>query len=743
MTAKSIIEIDVQDQAFKDFQGLFARFQDSLAGLPGAWSQLNKAVSVTKTPLKEIENTVDSTTSKIEEAGQAQEKVNGKLGIAIKAIGANLSGVKAAQDKVKVSADGTAKNFKGMSKDSGTLAKNLKDVTLSLLKWGSLTGVFSGLLGGGGLFGLERLGASASNSRRESQGLGVKPGDLSAARTNYQKFVDVDSVLSKINEAKYDVTKRSAFPAAGLNAGDWEKQDAGQILEKLIPQIKDKFQQVGGTKQAADATGLTQFVGMDDLMRLKAVTHAEIEAATASYEADKKSLSVSDETQRSWQDMTIQLNRAGKQIENSLIQTLVGLADPISRLSKAAASAVEVFLKSPRIGEWIDALGVQLKKFATFLTSDDLPEMIKNVLDALDTFGGALYSLAKFIGKFTSIGNEQGLKASQYRKLEELHAINPALADELEHKLKNPNASKEVGFFSGKSSAENFTQLLAKASQGPDAAKINALVKALDDNTAATVASAPVPVADRVASQINLAKIRTPGLKEEAERQRAEAMKYAADPIAAKYLIASTPTGSSAPPGSPDIAALAQAEQDKYGIPAEVTLAQYKLESNNGKRMPAGSNNPFGIKAQKGKPYVESETTEVINGVTEHLTQRFRKFDSIQDAFEEHARLLATNPVYEKARKVENDPKAFADALTGSYATDPNYGKKLKAVIDELRASKTETTAPTPATSQNTGTASNSTPSRTISQPQPVNVTIHKAAGADVYTTVNGLGYAS
>ena len=31
--------------------------------------------------------------------------------------------------------------------------------------------------------------------------------------------------------------------------------------------------------------------------------------------------------------------------------------------------------------------------------------------------------------------------------------------------------------------------------------------------------------------------------------------------------------------------------------------------------------------------------------------------------------------------KVKDDPEAFADALTGVYATDPNYGLTLKWVI--------------------------------------------------------------
>jgi flagellum-specific peptidoglycan hydrolase FlgJ len=127
--------------------------------------------------------------------------------------------------------------------------------------------------------------------------------------------------------------------------------------------------------------------------------------------------------------------------------------------------------------------------------------------------------------------------------------------------------------------------------------------------------------------------------------------------------------------------AAAKASQDKYGIPASVTLAQFALESGNGAHMPAGSNNPFGIKAKPGQAYVEAQTNEFINGKMQRVTQRFAKFDSLADAFDAHAKLLATASPYAAARAHADDPRAFANALTGTYATDPMYGAKLNAIM--------------------------------------------------------------
>ena len=134
---------------------------------------------------------------------------------------------------------------------------------------------------------------------------------------------------------------------------------------------------------------------------------------------------------------------------------------------------------------------------------------------------------------------------------------------------------------------------------------------------------------------------------------------------------------------------LALAGQAKYNIPAEVTLAQWRLESGNGKKMPTGSNNPFGIKASKSDikdgNFIESMTTEHLNGVDVKIAQKFKKFDSLEDAFEAHAKLLATHPAYAEARKHENDPRAFASSLQGHYATDTQYSSKLLSMMDQTK----------------------------------------------------------
>ncbi len=125
----------------------------------------------------------------------------------------------------------------------------------------------------------------------------------------------------------------------------------------------------------------------------------------------------------------------------------------------------------------------------------------------------------------------------------------------------------------------------------------------------------------------------------------------------------------------------AQAAQERWHVPAAVTLAQWALESTWGHSTPPGSNNPFGIKAAKGQPFVMAPTTEEVHGRRVHIIAPFRVFPSMLDAFDAHGELLATGTAYIGARPLWRDPDAYARALTHHYASDSGYGDSLIRVM--------------------------------------------------------------
>ncbi|MEB3072617.1 glycoside hydrolase family 73 protein [Parvimonas sp. C2] len=127
------------------------------------------------------------------------------------------------------------------------------------------------------------------------------------------------------------------------------------------------------------------------------------------------------------------------------------------------------------------------------------------------------------------------------------------------------------------------------------------------------------------------------------------------------------------------------------GLFPSVAVAQACLETGFGKDSlsPPPIYNLFGIKAPKGTPpsrYHEIRTAEYKNGVKYYITARFMKFTGYDEAFEYYAKLFTKNKWlrnYYSGVLSARTPEEAARALTGTYATDPNYGKKLLNIIDK------------------------------------------------------------
>ena len=126
----------------------------------------------------------------------------------------------------------------------------------------------------------------------------------------------------------------------------------------------------------------------------------------------------------------------------------------------------------------------------------------------------------------------------------------------------------------------------------------------------------------------------------------------------------------------------ALATQQRYGIPAAVTIAQAIDESGWGRSVLAtADHNLFGIKGAGPAGRDMLPTREHENGVWVTRTAPFRVYHSVAESIEDHGRLLATDPAYRHAMASRGRPDAFATALTGVYATDPGYGSSLIALM--------------------------------------------------------------
>jgi flagellum-specific peptidoglycan hydrolase FlgJ len=153
---------------------------------------------------------------------------------------------------------------------------------------------------------------------------------------------------------------------------------------------------------------------------------------------------------------------------------------------------------------------------------------------------------------------------------------------------------------------------------------------------------------------------------------------------------ASTPPGRQyATPGTRDqqafislVAPGALAAQHRYGVPAAVTIAQAIEESAWGRSsLAAQYHNLFGIKGTGPAGSVSMPTAEFSGGRWVTVEAQFRVYHNDAESIADHAALLATSGYYTVAMADRSVPDAFANDLTGVYATDPEYGANLIALM--------------------------------------------------------------
>ncbi|WP_027799289.1 flagellar assembly peptidoglycan hydrolase FlgJ [Paraburkholderia dilworthii] len=140
------------------------------------------------------------------------------------------------------------------------------------------------------------------------------------------------------------------------------------------------------------------------------------------------------------------------------------------------------------------------------------------------------------------------------------------------------------------------------------------------------------------------------------------------------------------------LAGPAQAASAATGIPARFIIGQAALESGWGKSEikkadGSTSHNVFGIKATKdwtGKT-VSTLTTEYVHGKPQRVVEKFRAYDSYQEAMTDYASLLKGNPRYAQVINSAHDVKGFANGMQrAGYATDPHYAKKLMSIMQKM-----------------------------------------------------------
>ncbi|BEN88187.1 hypothetical protein [Serratia marcescens] len=397
MAAKSVVEIDVQDEKFQAFLEKFNEYQKALEELPEQWRGAAQGIGDSAKQTEKVLGSTEAIAQAFNEGIAAVASINEGLD----RLNGNLEKANKTQSEFNKKSSGARKFLSKASKDAKSLAGHMKDATTSLLSWGAVLGLFSGLAGAGGLWGINRLAGSAAAQRFTSMGLGTTAGGLNASAVNYQKVLgNPVGTLGAIRDSQLDLSKRWQFKAMGI---DNPNQDPATLLPQMIKSARDIFVRNGSTQQGAEAYGLTNYFTLDDLNRFKKMSDAEIDAMTKQAQNDTQRLQLTDQQLKQWQDFNIQLDRSKVGIENTFIRGLAPLTPELGKLSDAFSGAVDTVLKSPELGKWLDGLADGIRRFGNYLASPEFKSDVESFMTGVERLGRLIGKVIDWVTGKTDI----------------------------------------------------------------------------------------------------------------------------------------------------------------------------------------------------------------------------------------------------------------------------------------------------------------------------------------------------
>lgn len=348
--------------------------------------------------------------------------------------------------------------FSQLTGSTKFIASNLKDATMSLLKWGGLAGMVSGLLGAGGLWGINRMAAGVSEGQTQSRRTGSTYGQNKAAELAYGQMFGgaggVQSMLEKIAYAQKNFGRTEEDPAfmarMGMGGKEYMSMSSTDVLQKMMLKAQGmlKAQPKGSEMAYASSTGLTNNLPADVLMQLSNMQVKEVESLNAALQARQRELNLSQGTQSAWSNFNRTIETSKEVIENTFIKALSPLIPALTSFSSSLSEAIKTVLGNKHISGWVTDAGKGIENFASYLTTPKFKADVEWFLDAVDTLAGAIYSFAKKVLHFVGSFGGAALKGSDYQRADTLRKDNKELGDKYQAMLENPNSeryNKEFG----------------------------------------------------------------------------------------------------------------------------------------------------------------------------------------------------------------------------------------------------------------------------------------------------------
>lgn len=391
MALRAVVKLDVDDSDFNKFVANFDRYKAELASTPDIWKDVGYNIQTTMTGLVEGMEDASAASEAVVVATSVVAVESEKASKSTRAQSTELEKIAKQNAKVTTETNKQAKSWHDMARDAGAFAGKVVDATRSLLRWGELTGLISGVMGLGGLWGIDRLAISAGGQRKEALGLGATPGEVAAFKTNFGRILDPEAFLSNVNRGINDVTSPQFLAMRIAGAHPENQTDAATAALDTIQALKKRVDALPSGAlfgAAAHAQQLDQLMPLEELRRLRNTPQGELDEYTRHARADTGPLGMSDRVAKAWQDLQVQLHRAGQEIELSFINGLVKLAPQIEHLSDSFVKLVDTVLGNKSVKSWIDSLAEGIKWLAEYMGTPAFREDVDHFVTAVGDLAG-------------------------------------------------------------------------------------------------------------------------------------------------------------------------------------------------------------------------------------------------------------------------------------------------------------------------------------------------------------------
>jgi hypothetical protein len=360
MAVKSIIDVDVNDDAFKAFMEMFTKYQAALKKLPGAWDAAGKSIDKSGSVIEDMTDAMGRQVDMINKQAREQEKMRREV-------------------------DKTNRSMTDLGRSTVRVAGGIKDITLSLLKWSTITSAFGLLSGATGLMGFEALARSASQQRTQSMGLGITPGQLQAANITYERIGGAGSTLSSIADIQNDVTRQYLLSTRlGISQQDIQNKNPFELLPQTLSALRSRVLAIPENLRGTliPAYGYDQFgLSTQQIRQLVNMSEEELTGLNTSLPGRAAQIGGSNETNRRYQDFLIQLDTAGQRLQTTLIDKLTPLAEPLGNLVDAFTNLIGTGLGSQTFRDGLKTFADWINNFAQTLGTEETKTAISSFIE--------------------------------------------------------------------------------------------------------------------------------------------------------------------------------------------------------------------------------------------------------------------------------------------------------------------------------------------------------------------------